>query len=177
MPNYEIALEYPAQKGPECLDQCGSVIEHNGNEVTGYEVAPSALAVSSLDRLSVSRSPRASARYYDPDGKRFGIPTFPYHCAPRGYATRRQLRAMGLSPGGQDVQAQIMWRRRGGREGVAYLYSLEHTKPKRTPTERQLEAIAKALAARRTCPSCAEVKDYCIPTSLGECWPCHEAAT
>ncbi|EFG09306.1 Hypothetical protein SCLAV_4232 [Streptomyces clavuligerus] len=37
---------------------------------------------------------------YDPDGARHGIPTFPWRCAPDGYATRRQLRADGLRPGG-----------------------------------------------------------------------------
>ena len=115
------------------------------------------------------------AHYYDPTGERFGIPTFPFHYAPDGYLTRRQLRDKDLSPGGQEVQAQILWRHRK-QERVAYLYDKEQAKPKRTPTPAQLEAVAKALAARRVCPSCGQEQDYCIPKSLGECWPCHEGS-
>jgi hypothetical protein len=94
-----------------------------------------------------------SAQFYDPEGKRFGIPTFPYHFAPAGLLTRRQLRAQGLRPGGQNIQAQILWRHRKERR-VAYLYDITQAKPKREPTPAQLAAIAKALAARKTCPSC-----------------------
>lgn len=42
---------------------------------------------------------------YDPTGSVHGIPTFPWRFAPDGYATRRQLRARGLRPGGQPVAA------------------------------------------------------------------------
>jgi hypothetical protein len=48
-------------------------------------------------------------RFYDPEGTRFGLPTFPFGCAPDGFATRRQLRAQGLRPGGQPVAAQLKW--------------------------------------------------------------------
>ena len=57
--------------------------------------------------------------FYDPDGTRYGLPTYPYRWAPQGLLTIRQLRARGLRPGGQDIAAQILWRR-GKR--VAYLY-------------------------------------------------------
>jgi hypothetical protein len=40
---------------------------------------------------------------FDPEGERFGIPTYPWRYAPEGLATRRQLRSQGLRPGGQDV--------------------------------------------------------------------------
>jgi hypothetical protein len=116
-----------------------------------------------------------SAQFYDPEGKRFGIPTFPYHSAPRGLLTRRQLRAQGLRPGGQDIQAQILWWHRKERR-VAYLYDITQAKPKREPTPAQLAAIARALAARKTCPSCGQQKDFCIPRSLGECWQCADEA-
>ena len=33
-------------------------------------------------------------------------------------------------------------------------------------------AIGKALAARRTCPTCGTEKDYYIPLSTGECNDC-----
>ena len=62
-------------------------------------------------------------QFYDPDGRRYGIPTYPYHRAPKSLYTVRQLRAQGLRPGGQSPAAQILWRR-GLR--VAYLLSLIH---------------------------------------------------
>jgi hypothetical protein len=33
---------------------------------------------------------------FDPTGERFGMPTFPWRCAPDDHATRRQLRGRGL---------------------------------------------------------------------------------
>lgn len=52
--------------------------------------------------------PTAYAKCFDPNGARFGIPTYPWRMAPDGYATRRQLRTRGLRPGGQPVAAQVM---------------------------------------------------------------------
>jgi len=127
----------------------------------------------SAGRDKLSRRDRGS--FYDPEAERYGIPTYPWRWAPQGLLTRRQLRAAGLSPGGQDVQAQILWRHRRTRR-VAYLYEASQAAPKRTPTAAQLEAIGKALTARKTCPTCQQVKDYCIPRSLGECAPCHDSA-
>jgi hypothetical protein len=107
--------------------------------------------------------------FYDPDGEHYGIPTYPWRWAPDGLLTTRQLRAAGLRPGGQDIAAQILWRR-GKR--VAYLYRAEDAKPKRTATPAQHAAIAKALTARRTCDSCGEEKPYYIPRRWGECLDC-----
>ncbi len=112
-------------------------------------------------------------QFYDPEGSRYGLPTYPYHWAPTGLLTIRQLRARGLRPGGQDIAAQILWRHRKQRR-VAYLYSVEHAKPKRQATAAQLTAISKALRARRTCPTCGNEKPYCIPRSRGECNDCHD---
>ena len=109
--------------------------------------------------------------FYDPDGSRYGLPTYPWRCAPGGLATIRQLRASGLRPAGQPVTAQIIWRHRGGRR-IAYLYRTDRSAPKRPATPAQLLAIAAALRARRTCPSCGAEKPYYIPTSLGECLDC-----
>jgi len=109
--------------------------------------------------------------FYDPDGERYGLPTYPYHWAPAGLLTIRQLRAKGLRPGGQEVAAQILWRHRRHRR-VAYLYHEDCGKPKRQATPAQLVAIAKALRARRTCPTCGQEKPYCIPLSRGECNDC-----
>ena len=99
--------------------------------------------------------------FYDPEGVRHGgTPTYPYRQAPAGLLTVRQLRAEGLRPGGQEIAAQILWRK-GKR--VAYLYRAELAKPKRTATPAQRAAIAKALLARRTCPECGQVREYFIP--------------
>lgn len=108
-------------------------------------------------------------RFYDPTGERHGIPTYPYHWAPEGLLTRRQLTAQGLRPGGQPIAAQILWR--DGRR-VAYLYRQDLAQPKRPATPAQLAAIDRALRARRICPTCGTEKPYYIPRRTGECNDC-----
>ena len=112
--------------------------------------------------------------FYDPTGARYGLPTYPYRAAPTGLATLRQLRAQGLRPGGQTPAAQILWRK-GKRK--AYLYHITAALPKRTPTAAQLVALDRALAARRVCPTCREMKPYYIPRRYGECLDCAPAGT
>jgi hypothetical protein len=118
------------------------------------------------------------SRFYDPTGSRYGIPTFPYRLAPEGYATRRQLRARGLRPGGQPPAAQLMWRSRLARHTggvrVAYLYRLDLAQPVRAMTPARWAALGAALTARRTCPSCGIDAGYVLPASLGTCLTCHE---
>lgn len=118
---------------------------------------------------------RLRPEWWDPTGARHGgLPTYWWGSAPEGLATRRQLRAAGLRPGGQPIAAQILWRRR--REtAVAYLYRVDLALPKRAPSTAQLASLERAMRVRRTCRSCGEVRDYCIPHSLGECVDCHEA--
>jgi len=106
--------------------------------------------------------PRIAARFYDPTGSRYGIPTYPWRMAPDGLATKRQLAARGLRPGGAAVAAQVMWQQRRG-VGVAYLYQVAEAKPKRTPTAGNLRAVAAMLAARSTCQVCRLTFDYCLP--------------
>ena len=107
--------------------------------------------------------------FYDPTGARYGRPTYPYRMAPTGLATTRQLKAQGLRPGRQPIAAQIMWRK-GKR--VAHLYRIDAAQPKLPPTQAQLAALAKAMTRRRTCPTCDQVKNYCIPGRYGECLDC-----
>ncbi|MCX4513286.1 hypothetical protein OHA27_23800 [Streptomyces sp. NBC_01619] len=101
--------------------------------------------------------------------------------APEGLATRRQLRARGLRPGGQDVAAQVLWHsRRYWRKGtspirVAYPYRLDRAKPVRPMTPAKWAALAKANAAQRICPECRRDAGYRIPPSLGVCVPCADA--
>ncbi|WP_405944160.1 RRQRL motif-containing zinc-binding protein [Streptomyces sp. NBC_00932] len=100
------------------------------------------------------------------------LPVYRWRLAPDGYATRRQLRALGLRPGGQDVTAQIERPRRRRGPLVAYLYRIDRAKPVRPMTAARWAALAKANAARRTCPSCRRDAGYTIPTSLGVCVTC-----
>ncbi|MCW7988253.1 hypothetical protein XF35_24005 [Streptomyces platensis subsp. clarensis] len=113
-------------------------------------------------------------RFWDPDGTKFGVPTYPWRLAPDGLATRAQLRARGLRPGGQEIAAQILWRSRRTHGGirVAYLYRLDQAKPVRPMTAARQVALARAMAARRTCPNCRKDAGYCIPRSLGMCNTC-----
>ena len=64
-----------------------------------------------IPTLDGARSRGIYVQFYDPDGRRYGIPTYPYHWAPKHLYTARQLRARGLRPGGQSPTAQILWRR------------------------------------------------------------------
>lgn len=114
-------------------------------------------------------------RYYDPEGTRYGIPTYPYRLAPEGLATVRQLRVRGLRPGGQPVAAQLIWRRRDGL-GVAYLYRVDLALPVRPMTPGRWRAHAAMMRARRTCPACRTVQPYVISTALGRCTPCADTA-
>ncbi|MGW0083986.1 RRQRL motif-containing zinc-binding protein [Streptomyces sp. NPDC003393] len=100
------------------------------------------------------------------------IPVYPWRLAPDGLATRRQLRARGLRPGGQDVAAQVERPRRRRGPLVAYLYEIEQAKPVRPMTPAKRAALAKANAARRTCPECGLDAGYVIPASLGTCVSC-----
>ncbi|MFJ6784631.1 RRQRL motif-containing zinc-binding protein [Streptomyces yangpuensis] len=112
------------------------------------------------------------AKCFDPDGARFGIPTYPWRLAPEGLATRRQLRAEGLRPGGQPIAAQLLRPRFRREPLVAYLYRVELAKPVRPMTSRKWGALALAMLARRTCPQCSTDAGYVIPASLGMCVPC-----
>jgi hypothetical protein len=115
----------------------------------------------------------AYAEVHDPTGQRHGIPTYPWRWAPEGLATRRQLRALGLRPGGQEPAAQVMRLRRRGRDPlVGFLYRIDRAKPVRPMTPAKWAALAAAMTARRTCPGCRKVADYCIPRSIGLCIPC-----
>ncbi|WP_406347938.1 hypothetical protein OHA44_09705 [Streptomyces sp. NBC_00144] len=103
------------------------------------------------------------------------LPVFRWHLAPDGYATRRQLRAQGLRPGGQDVAAQLERPRRRLGPLVAYLYRIDRAKPVRPMTPGRWAALAKANAAQRVCPECGRDAGYRIPPSLGMCVPCADA--
>ncbi|WP_406387048.1 RRQRL motif-containing zinc-binding protein [Streptomyces sp. NBC_00211] len=101
-----------------------------------------------------------------------GIPVYSWRLAPDGLATRRQLRAAGLRPGGQDVVAQLERPRYRREPLTAYLYRVDLAKPVRPMTPGKAAALARANTARRICPECRTDAGYVIPTSLGMCVPC-----
>ncbi|MFE3825241.1 RRQRL motif-containing zinc-binding protein [Streptomyces sp. NPDC059092] len=103
------------------------------------------------------------------------LPVYRWRLAPDGYATRRQLRALGLRPGGQNVAAELQRPRRRRGPLVAYLYRVDRALPVRPMTPARRAALAKAMTARRTCPNCRTDAGYCIPRSLGMCVPCHDS--
>ncbi|WP_455908164.1 RRQRL motif-containing zinc-binding protein, partial [Streptomyces erythrochromogenes] len=91
------------------------------------------------------------------------LPVYRWRLAPDGLATRRQLRALGLRPGGQDVVAQVERPRRRRGPLVAYLYRIDRARPVRPMTERRAAALAKANAARRWCPAGRPVSREGVP--------------
>jgi hypothetical protein len=101
-----------------------------------------------------------------------GTPVFKFKWAPGGLATRRQLRAMRMCPGGQEPYAVLVWR---NGQRWAWLYRLDLAKPSRVPSPAQLNALDKAMEARRRCQLCGRIADYCIPTSDGRCDLCMTA--
>ncbi|KOU73880.1 hypothetical protein ADK61_21695 [Streptomyces sp. XY66] len=100
------------------------------------------------------------------------LPVYRWRLAPDGLATRRQLRAAGLRPGGQDVVAQLERPRRRRGPLIAYLYRIDRARPVRPMTPAQAAALDRANAARRTCPACRTDAGYVIPSSLGMCVTC-----
>jgi hypothetical protein len=120
-----------------------------------------------------------STRFLDPAGGRYGIPTFPWRCAPRGLATRKQLARLGLRPVGDPV-AQLMWKGRPGRRArgtgcrTAALYRVASAVPRRPASPAQLVQLEAARARKRVCPTCKSDVGYVIPRRLGECLDCDE---
>ncbi|MFC8337580.1 RRQRL motif-containing zinc-binding protein [Streptomyces rubiginosohelvolus] len=102
------------------------------------------------------------------------VPVYRWRLAPDGLATRRQLRALKLRPGGQDVAAQMERPRRRRGPLVAYLYRIDLARPVRPMTPARWRALERANAARRTCPECKRDAGYVIPASLGMCVTCHD---
>lgn len=105
-----------------------------------------------------------------------GIPAIPWGWADRTVvATRRQLRAAGLRPGGDPVAALAFQHRRPARSVEhADLYLIAQAKPKRQATPAQLAAVRKALAARRTCQLCGHEQDYYLSTLSRLCTRCED---
>ncbi|MGY1503645.1 RRQRL motif-containing zinc-binding protein (plasmid) [Streptomyces sp. QTS52] len=109
------------------------------------------------------------------------LPEFDRSDLPEGLVTRRQLRDMGLSPGGNEGPFAILrcklcatrpqWSCRHPTRG--FLLRVDLAKPKRVPTLAQEWALDQAMAARSTCPRCRRRYYYCLPLRRqGCCDPC-----
>ncbi|MFM9812800.1 RRQRL motif-containing zinc-binding protein [Streptomyces scabiei] len=107
---------------------------------------------------------------YAPTEPQTTTPVYKRNQAPEGLATKRQLRAMGLSYGGLEVVAEV--EARGPKNG--YLYEIAKARPIRPMTLAQEYALDKAMAARQTCPECRRRYYGCLRTSLGICLECHD---
>ncbi|MEU5763980.1 RRQRL motif-containing zinc-binding protein [Nocardia sp. NPDC047648] len=72
--------------------------------------------------------------------------TFAWRAAPSHLKTRRQLRAAGLRPNGQDPAALMVREPTGRKRRLwAYLFDVRAAAPKRTATPAQLAAVEKAV--------------------------------
>lgn len=110
-------------------------------------------------------------RFFDPDGSRYGIPTYPWGWSKHfdtDLGTKAQLREQGLSIAGLEVVAQLMWasNRAGSRNGVrtANLYRPSLARPVRPMTPAQERALNRAHLARHTCTECGHIWDFYLPT-------------
>lgn len=86
-----------------------------------------------------------------------GLPVLAWGWAPRElFATRRQLRAAGLCPGGRGPVVCLHFAHHRPARSLehAQLYYLPHAAPKRTATPAQLAAVEAATRARRVCRKC-----------------------
>ncbi|TXJ83332.1 hypothetical protein E2C11_07640 [Streptomyces lavendulae] len=99
---------------------------------------------------------------------------------PEGLVTRRQLRELGLSPGGHGPVAVLRCKYCAYRPDQScnhptrgWLYDVKNARPKRVPTLAQEEALDRAMAARSTCPECGRRYYFCLPPrTQGCCDPC-----
>ncbi|SFK52588.1 hypothetical protein SAMN05421835_12365 [Amycolatopsis sacchari] len=103
-----------------------------------------------------------------------GTPLLSWGIGPRDkLATRRQLRAMGLRPGGQDPAAVLYFRcRKAGKKVYAELFLIERAKPVRPMTPGRAAALDKAMTARRTCRQCGETGWAELPRAHRTCEAC-----
>ncbi|MFF3863663.1 RRQRL motif-containing zinc-binding protein [Streptomyces sp. NPDC002209] len=107
---------------------------------------------------------------YPPSEPETTIPVFKRLCAPSGYATKRQLRAMRLRPGGREPVAEV--ETRGPKNGL--LYEIAKARPVRPMTLAKAYALDKAMAARQTRGTGRRRYFFVLPTSLKSCLECHD---
>lgn len=107
-------------------------------------------------------------------GTHEGLPLLSWGLAPRDkLATRRQLRALGLRPGGQEPVAVLSFRcRRACTRVFARLFLIEACTPVRPMTPARWAALGAAMAARRRCGQCDADAGAELPRTRRVCDPC-----
>ncbi|MGW5353412.1 RRQRL motif-containing zinc-binding protein [Streptomyces sp. NPDC004031] len=106
------------------------------------------------------------------------FPEYDWNTAPKhALATRRQLRARGLRPGGHDPVALLRCKKCTGltRDCTrrAWLYRIDLALPIRPMTLAKEIALDRAMEARQRCPLCRRRYFHCIPLkTLGSCLEC-----
>jgi len=107
-------------------------------------------------------------------GTRDGLPLLSWGSAPTDtLATRRQLRLMGLRPGGQDPVALLLFKYQPAyATTVAELFLIAQAKPVRPMTPAKQAALNKALTARRTCRECGWIWPMDLPRPHRICEGC-----
>ncbi|MER6560532.1 RRQRL motif-containing zinc-binding protein [Streptomyces sp. NPDC001027] len=123
-------------------------------------------------RREVKKVPRSDA----------ALPEYDRSTVPEGLVTRRQLRDMGLSPGGNEGPVAILrcrlcatrpqWSCRHPTRG--FLLRVDLAVPKRVPTLAQEWALDQAMAARQTCGQCRRRFYVCLSKKLGCCLECFD---
>ncbi|PWV71371.1 hypothetical protein SAMN05421630_11525 [Prauserella marina] len=107
-----------------------------------------------------------------------GLPAWEWGHAPRGLATRSQLRDLPQpkSIGPQDPYGLLVFRHRKAarRREIAQLYRIDLARDRRAVTPAVLASVEKAMLARRTCRRCGQVQPRCVSTLTRTCWPCME---
>ncbi|MFF0509168.1 RRQRL motif-containing zinc-binding protein [Streptomyces fimicarius] len=98
-----------------------------------------------------------------------GLPEFDRSVCPPHLVTRRQLRELGLRPGGHDPVAVLRCRSCAYRPGQAcihptraWLWDTTTALPKIPMTLDKERALDAAMAARSTCPACRRRYHYCL---------------
>ncbi|MFI5808396.1 RRQRL motif-containing zinc-binding protein [Streptomyces sp. NPDC051561] len=104
------------------------------------------------------------------------VSEFDRGAVPEGLVTRRQLRDMGLSPGGNRGPVAILrcrlcrntpqWSCRHPTRG--FLLRVDLAAPKRKPTLAQEWALDRAMAKRQTCPvpTCGRRYEFCLQAAV-----------
>jgi hypothetical protein len=111
-----------------------------------------------------------------PAGPAADPPLYPRKGAPPSPAARSRLRATGLRPGRQGVQALVVWRSRVDGLRCAGLSAVGLARPRITLTSAHAAALAAAMAARRTCPRCSTGRGPVPSARPGKCNDCAAAA-
>lgn len=97
--------------------------------------------------------------------------------APRGLLTRRQLRAKGLRPGGQDPVALLMFRhiKPFRRVELCELFREDLAVPVRPMTPAKEKALEAANRARRFCHTHQGHVDHVVRGPKKQCAACFSA--